>query len=75
MQQNSETDNNQSRSRECWVHVDKSRGKFGQAKRTHKTVPANSTETRNRFEPLRKNVELEVRNVVNQKANSGDNHQ
>ena len=36
---------------------------------------ANSTETRNNFEPLRNNVELEVRNVANQKASSGDNDQ
>ena len=55
--------------------VDKSRDKYGQAKRTQKTVPAISTETRNSFEPLRNNLELEVRNVVNQKANSGDNDQ
>ena len=75
MQEKSETDNSQSWPRECWVQVDKSRGKYGQAKRTQKTVPANSTETRNTFEPLRNNVELEVRNVVNQKANSGDNDQ
>ena len=35
MQEKSEADNNQSRSRECWVQVDKSRGKYGRAKRSH----------------------------------------
>ena len=45
------------------------------AKRSQKSVPANITETRNSFEPLRSNEELEVRNVANQKANSGDNGQ
>ena len=55
--------------------MDKSRGKYGNANRNQKSVPANTTETRNNFEPLRNNVELEVRNVGNQKANSGDNGQ
>ena len=75
MQEKSEADNNQSRSRECWVQVDKSRGKNEQAKRSQKSVHANSTETRNNFEPLRHNVEIEVGNVANQKAHSGDNDQ
>ena len=70
-----EADNNQSWSRECWVQVDKSRGKYGQAKRSQKSVPANSTETRNSFESLQNNIELEVRDVGKQKANSGDNDQ
>ena len=55
--------------------MDKSRGKYGQAKRSQKSVPANSTETRNSFESPRNNEELEVRNVANQKANSGNNDQ
>ena len=75
MQEKSEADNNQSRSRECLVQVDKSRGKYGRAKRSQKSVPANSTETRNSFEPPRNSEELEVRNVANQKTNSGDNDQ
>ena len=58
MQEKSEADNNQSRSRECWVQVDKSRGKYGQVKRSQKSVPANSAETQNSFEPLRNNVEF-----------------
>ena len=75
MQKKIEANINQSRSKECWVQVDKSRGKYGKAKRSQKSVPANSTKTRNSFEPLRHNVALEVRNVANQKANSVDNDQ
>ena len=70
-----EADNNQSWSRECWVHVDKSQGKYGRAKRSQKSVPANSTQTRNSFEPLQNDIELKVRDVGKQKANTGDNDQ
>ena len=45
MQEKSGADYNQPRSRECWIQVDKSRGEYGQAKRSQKSVPANSTET------------------------------
>ena len=72
-QEKSEVDNNQSRSRECWVQVDKSLGKYG----SQKSVPANTantTKTRSSFEPLRNNVRnnvgLEMRNV-----DRGDNGQ
>ena len=71
VQDKSGLDNNQSRSRECWVQVDKAQGKYG----SQKSVPANTantTKTRKGFEPLRNNVGnnvgLEVRNV-----DSGDN--
>ena len=70
-----EADNDQSWSRKCWVHVDKSKGKYGRAKRSQKSVPANSTQTRNSFEPLQNDIELEVRDVGKQKANTGDNDQ
>ena len=70
-----EADNNQSGSRECGVQVNKSRGKYWQAKLSQKSVPTNSTETRNSFKPLQSNIELEVRGIGNQKANSGDNDQ
>ena len=59
MQEKSEADYNQSRSRECWIQVDKSRGEYGQAKRSQKSVPANSTETWDSLEPPLNNVELE----------------
>ena len=39
--------------------MDKSRGKYGQAKRSQKSVRANFTETGNSLEPLPNNVELE----------------
>ena len=75
MQEKSQVESNQPRSSECWVHVDKSRGNNGNAKRSQKPVRTNITETRNSFEPLRINEQVEVRNVVNQKVNSGDDGQ
>ena len=52
MQEKSDVENNQPKSNECWLHVDESRGKNGNAKRSQKSVRSNTTETRNSFEPL-----------------------
>ena len=72
MQEKSEIENNQTKSSECWVHVDESQGQNGNAKRTQKSVRTNTTDTRNSFEPLRRiNEELKVTNGVNQQENSG----
>ena len=74
MQEKSDFENNQPKSNECWVHVDGSRGKNGNAKRRQKTVRSNTTETRNSFELLQRIYEAQVdaRNEDNRTANNDD---
>ena len=60
MQEKSEVENNQPKSSECWAHVDETRSKNGNAKRSQKSVHSNITETRNSFEPLRGINEAQV---------------
>ena len=74
MQEKSGIENNKPRTSECWVHVDKSQVNNGNPKCSQKPV-LTITKTRNNFGPLRINEELEVRNVINQKVNSGDHGQ
>ena len=52
MQEKTDVENNQPKSNECWAHVDESRSKNGNARRSQKSVRSNTTETRNSFEPL-----------------------
>ena len=60
MQEKIEVENNQPKSSECFFHVDESRGKNGNAKRSQKSVRSNITETRNSFELLRQINEAQV---------------
>lgn len=74
MQEKSDVENNQPKSNECWAHVDESRSKNGNARRSQKSVRSNITEIRNSFEPLQRiNEALEdARNEDNHTANNDD---
>ena len=74
MQEKSDVENNQPKSNECWAHVDESRSKNGNARRSQKSVRSNTTETRNSFEPLQRLNEalVDARNEDNRAANNDD---
>ena len=74
MQEESEVENNQPKSSECWVHVDEKRGKNGNVERSQKSVRSNITETRNSFEPSRRinEAQVNVKNEDNLTANNDD---
>ncbi|XP_044180667.1 uncharacterized protein LOC122961894 [Acropora millepora] len=74
MQEKSDVENNQPKSNECWAHVDESRSKNGNARRSQKSVRSNTTETRNSFEPLQRLNEalVDARNEDNRTANNDD---
>ena len=74
MQEKSDVENNQPKSNECWAHVDESRSKNGNARRSHKSVPSDTTETRNSFEPLQRIDEaiVDARNEDNRIATNDD---
>ena len=74
MQENSDVENNQPKSNEYWVHVDESRSKNGNARRSQKSMRSNTTKTRNSFEPLQRinKALVDARNEENRTANNDD---
>ena len=68
MQEKSDVENNQPKSNDCWAHVDESRSKNGNARRSRKSVRSNTTETLQRLNEAL----VDARNEDNRTANKDD---
>lgn len=68
MREKGDVDNNHQKSSDCWS-VEKPHPRSANAKHSQKTMPANGFQTRNRFEPLRDDEQIQ-RNASNRKGNS-----
>ncbi|KAL9987102.1 hypothetical protein ACROYT_G001352 [Oculina patagonica] len=68
MREKGEVDNNQQKSRDCWS-VEKPQPRRTNANHSQETTPANVIQTRNRFEPLRDDKQIQ-RNASNRKGNN-----